>query len=158
MWRRRPERLSSALRAANHEQGSAKTFLAVESADPLHILGFYSLAPAALAYGRLPEAMRRGLARHDVPGFRLARIAITTALQGQGLGSQLLLAAGSRCLRAAAEAGGVILLIDAKSDRAATWYATRGAVPLDDTPRTLVLPLASIARALLNREDPRLAR
>lgn len=131
-----------------HEQGSAKTFLAIDDADPAKILGFYSVAPTSLGYERMPETMRRGLARHDVPGFRLARIATLKTLQGRGLGGQLLLAAGRRCLRAATEAGGVILLIDAKNERAAGWYADYGAVPLKDAPRSLVLPLATIETAL----------
>jgi hypothetical protein len=44
--------------------------------------------------------------------------------------------------------GGTILVIDAKNERAAAWYAGYGAVPLLDTDRTLVLPLATIAGAL----------
>jgi GNAT superfamily N-acetyltransferase len=103
----------------SHERGGAKTFVAVDDADVKTILGFYSLAPAALAYARTPELIRRGLAQHDVPGFRLARLATHLKVQGQGLGGQLLLAAGRRCLQVAAEVGGVMLIIDAKSDRAA---------------------------------------
>jgi GNAT superfamily N-acetyltransferase len=68
--------------------------------------------------------------------------------QGHGLGGQLLLAAGRRCLLAAAEVGGVALVIDAKNERAATWYAGYGAVPLLDAPLTLLLPLATIQAAL----------
>ncbi len=59
----------------SHERGGAKTFLAIDDADGKTILGFYSLAPAALAYERTPELIRRGLAQHDVPGFRLAPLA-----------------------------------------------------------------------------------
>jgi predicted N-acetyltransferase YhbS len=92
--------------------------------------------------------MRRGLARYDVPGFRLARLAVDRSVQGQGLGGQLLLTAGIRCLRAAAEVGGVVLVIDAKNDRVARWYARYGAVPLQDAPLSLVLPLATIEAAL----------
>ncbi|MGA9367744.1 MAG: GNAT family N-acetyltransferase, partial [Steroidobacteraceae bacterium] len=85
----------------------------------------------------------RGLARHDVPGFRLARLATDLQLQGRGLGGQLLAAAARRCLRVAAEVGGVILIIDAKSERAAVWYASYDAVPLADKPLTLVMALAT---------------
>ena len=34
----------------SHESGAAKTFLAIDNADNKTILGFYSLAPGALAY------------------------------------------------------------------------------------------------------------
>ena len=92
--------------------------------------------------------MRRGLARHDVPGFRLARLAVDRRFQGRGIGGQLLLAAGRRCLLAAAEVGGVALVIDAKNEMAAGWYAIYGAVPLLDAPLTLLLPLATIEAAV----------
>jgi hypothetical protein len=64
----------------------------------------------------------------------------------------LLLAAGRRCLRVAAEAGGVALYIDAKSERAAAWYEKFGALRLvgvaDTPPIPLVLPLKTIEAAL----------
>ncbi len=81
------------------------------------VLGFYSLSPASVACAGTLEIVRRGLARHDVPAFRLARLAVHRTVQGQGLGGQLLLAAGRRCLLASAEVGGVALLIDAKNKR-----------------------------------------
>ena len=89
----------------SHDRGGAKTFLAIDNADNKTILGFYSLSPASVDYARTPEVIRRGLARHDVPGFRLARLAVDRRLQGRGIGGQLLLAAGRRCLLAAAEVG-----------------------------------------------------
>ena len=131
----------------SHDQGAAKTFLAIDDRTK-SILGFYSLAPVSLACHRAPEFVRRGLARHDVPGFRLARLVVDRAQQGQGVGGQLLLAAGRRCLRVAAVVGGTVLVIDAKNDRAASWYARYGAVPLRDAERALVLPLATMGSLL----------
>ena len=132
----------------NHDRGAAKTFLAISNADDKTILGFYSLSPGSMAFARTPEVVRKGLARHDVLVFRLARLAVSLPAQGQGLGGQLFLSAARRCLRAASEVGGVALLIDAKNDRVANWYASYGAVQLADAPLTLVLPLAT-ARAVL---------
>jgi predicted N-acetyltransferase YhbS len=132
----------------SHELGGAKTFLAIDDGHNQKILGFYSLSPTSIEYIRTPQIARRGLARHDVPGFRLARLAVDCSVQGRGLGGQLLLSAGKRCLRAAAEVGGVVLVIDAKNDRVAEWYAGYGAAPLLDSPLSLVLPLATIEAAL----------
>jgi GNAT superfamily N-acetyltransferase len=132
----------------NHDSGGAKSFVAVLASDGKSGLGFYSLSPASIAYSRTPASARRGLGRYDVPVFRLNRLAIARKLQGRGLGGQLLLAAGRRCLRVAAEVGGVALLIDAKDEPAASWYAGHGALPLLDAPLSLVLPLGTIERAL----------
>ena len=66
----------------------------------------------------------------------------------RGLGSQLLAAAARRCLLAATQVGGVILIIEAKGERAARWYAGYGAVPLKDRPLALVLPLTTFTANL----------
>jgi GNAT superfamily N-acetyltransferase len=132
----------------SHELGGAKTFLAIDNSDNKTILGFYSLSPASVTYARTPEIVTRGLARHEVPAFRLARLAVDRRVQGQDLGGQLLLAAGRRCLLASAEVGGVTLLIDARNERAARWYAGFDAVPLLDAPLSMLLPLKTIETAL----------
>ena len=132
----------------SHDLGGAKTFLAIDDTDDETIMGFYSLAPASLDYARAPEIVRRGLARHDIPGFRLARLAVDRRMQGKGLGGQLLLAAGKRCVLAAREVGGVALVIDAKNERVARWYAGYGAVTTADAPPTLMLPLTTMETAL----------
>jgi GNAT superfamily N-acetyltransferase len=124
----------------NHESGGAKTFVAVRPDATTRILGYYSLCPASLEYARTPELVRRGLGRYEVPVFRLGRLAVDKTMQGRGLGSQLLISAGMRCLNVASQVGGVALLIDAKNDRAATWYASYGALPLADAPWSLLLP------------------
>jgi GNAT superfamily N-acetyltransferase len=132
----------------SHERGGSKTFLAIDEADGKTVLGYYTLSPASLNYERTPESVRKGLARHDVPVFRLGRLAVDRSVQGQGLGGQLLLAAGRRCLLAAAEVGGVALLIDAKNERVAKWYVSYGAVSLLDAPLSLLLPLRTIEAAI----------
>jgi len=131
----------------SHERGGAKTYIAVCRSSG-KVLGYYSLSPASISYERTPDVFKRGLGRHDVPVFRLGRLAVDSLVQGQGLGGQLLLAAGRRCLLVASQAGGVALLIDAKNGRAAQWYARYGAIPLLDAPLSLLLPFKTIHAAL----------
>jgi GNAT superfamily N-acetyltransferase len=132
----------------SHEQNASKTFCAIDDAIRDRILGFYTIAPSSVEHSTVPETMTRGLARHDVPGFRLARLATSLQVAGKGLGGQLLVAAALRCLRLAGEGGGLLLIIDAKSERAAKWYASYGAEPLQDKPLTLVMPLITFASDL----------
>ena len=65
----------------SHETGAAKTFLAIDNADNKTILGFYSLAPGALAYDDTPETVRRGLARHECLGFGSRALLQTCAVK-----------------------------------------------------------------------------
>lgn len=135
----------------SHEQQATRTICAIDDADPGRVLGFYTVTPAAVDYELVPSSMARGLGRHMVGGFRLARIATDIQVAGQGLGGQLLAAAALRCLRAAREVGGVLLIIDAKNERAAAWYERYGAEPIVDRPLTLVMPLAIFAPGLRSK-------
>jgi GNAT superfamily N-acetyltransferase len=135
----------------SHEQNASKTFCAIDGAVTGRVLGFYTITPSAIAYADAPGSMTKGLAHHEIAGFKLARLATELRVAGQGLGGQLLAAAALRCLRIATQAGGLLLIIDAKSERAADWYAGYGAEPLSGKPLTLVMPLATFAADLKAR-------
>ena len=126
------------IRAAEPRSGGAICFVAAPSDAPARVLGFYTLSPASLEYARTPALAKKGLARYNVPVFRL----------GRGLGGALLLRAAHRCIRVAQDVGGVALLIDAKNNRAARWYQSYGALALDDAPLWPALPLAVAADAI----------
>jgi len=129
----------------SHESNAAKTFCAVDERDPTRVMGFYTIAPSAVLHDAVPSHLTKRLAKHEVSGFKLARLATDMRFAGRGLGGQLLAAAALRCLRVAEQSGGVLLILDAKSERAAGWYMGYGALPLLDRPMTLVMPLASFA-------------
>lgn len=132
----------------NHESGGAKTFVAVSPTESARVPGYCSISPGAIAFARVPPESTRKLGRYDVPVFRLGRLAVDLSVQGQGLGGELLLAAGELALAVAAEVGGTALAIDAKDGNAARWYERFGALPLLDEPLKLVLPLVVIADAI----------
>ncbi|NTU97730.1 MAG: GNAT family N-acetyltransferase [Chlorobiaceae bacterium] len=132
----------------NHTKETAKTFLAISDTGKQTILGYYSLSIATVAYARTPDIIKRGLSNHAVPMFRLCRLAVDRSLHKKGLGGQLLLAAGRRCLQASSHVGGIGLLIDAKDPNVAAWYASYGALPVPRKPLTLILPFQTIRTAL----------
>ncbi|WP_417584808.1 GNAT family N-acetyltransferase [Nitrincola sp.] len=129
-------------------KGAAKTYLAIADEVSKTVMGYYTLSTASIAYEPTPEVIKRGLARHEVPVFRPGRLAVDVSRQSQGLGGQLLLSAGRRCLLVAMQAGGVALLIDAKNERVANWYESYGAIPLLDAPLSLILSFKTIHTAL----------
>lgn len=132
----------------NHESGGAKCFVAVSADAPTRILGFYTLSPASVEYARTPATIKKGLARHEIPVFRLGRLAVDRTIHGRGLGGSLLFRAGARCVRVASEVGGVALLIDAKNERVAQWYVEHGALTLLDAPLSLMMPFETFLDAI----------
>ena len=132
----------------NHATGGAKSFVAVSPGEPTRVLGFYSISPGAIEFARVPANLTKKFGRYELPVFRLGRLAVDLSVRGQGLGADLLLAAGERALAVAAEVGGVALAIDAKDEKAALWYERFGALSLLDDPLKLILPLRTIVDAI----------
>lgn len=126
----------------NHESGAARTFVMPIAAGSRELAGYYTLSAASLQYELTPAVIRRKLARHEVPLFRLARLAVDRRYQRSGIGGQLLARALVRCVAAAEQVGSVGLLIDAKDQSAADWYRRFGAQPLPDRPLSLLLPFS----------------
>jgi GNAT superfamily N-acetyltransferase len=130
--------------AMQHQKnGMSKTFVAVDEINPSEILGFATMAIRTFTPAtELPAALRKKLPQ-AVPGYTLARLAIATKAQGQGLGEFMLLDAMERACHAAQSVGGFALFVDAK-DGAAEFYVKYGFVALPDDPSILVMPMAAM--------------
>lgn len=103
----------------NQKAGSAQTYVCCHEDI---VVGFYSLAVGSAEPASAPPRVMKGLARHPVPVMILARLAVDSAYQRQGLGQALLKDALLRTAQAADIAGIRCLLVHAKDDAARQWY------------------------------------
>ena len=131
--------------ARQHQEKSlSKTFVLVDDNSPETIIGFYALAIRGIVTREtLPPALAKKFPS-KVPGFTIARLAITSGASGQGLGGELLVDAMRRAKQVSEQAGGPFLFVDAKDEEAAAFYKHFGFVPLPDDPLTLVIPMSII--------------
>lgn len=104
---------------ANQKANSAQTYVCCLGED---VVGYYSLAVGSVEPDAAATRVSKGLARHPVPAMILARLAVATAHQRQGLGQALLKDALLRTAQAADIAGIRCLLVHAKDDAARKWY------------------------------------
>lgn len=128
--------------ARQHQSKSlSKTFVITEDAAPGIIIGYYALAHRGLVEKEaLPAALVKRLPS-KIPGFLLARLAVSASHQGRGFGSLLLMDAISRVQQVAQDIGGPFLFVNAKDEAAASFYRQFGFTPLHSDPLTLVLSL-----------------
>ncbi|PRH81231.1 GNAT family N-acetyltransferase [Arenimonas caeni] len=103
----------------NQKANSAQTYVCCQGKD---VVGYYSLAVGSVEPDAATTRVTKGLARHPVPAMILARLAVATAHQRQGLGQALLKDALLRTAQAADIAGIRCLLVHAKDDAARQWY------------------------------------
>lgn len=130
----------------NQDSGIARTFVAAGAAEPMRVIGYYSVAVGAIDRANLPVQAAKRFPGFPIPVARIGRLAVDRAMQGQGLGEDLMMDALRRSLRVAAEVGIVAVLIDAKHERAKRFYAHYEFEALPDQPLTLWLPMAAVRR------------
>jgi ribosomal protein S18 acetylase RimI-like enzyme len=122
-----------------------QVFVAVGDA-PEKIAGYYSLSAASFEKAGLPPALAKRLPHYPVPAAVLGRLAINRKHQGRGLGETLLLDAIRRVLRAGTAIAIYAIIVDAKNERAQSFYERYGFRPFAGEPRRLFLPLATLEK------------
>jgi len=132
----------------------ARTYVALdESSAAIRIAGYFSLATVSVeraSVTQLPKLDR--LPRFPLPGILLARLAVDSRIQGQGLGRYLVEEALGITLQlaGAGPVGFRLLVTDAMDGDAAGFYGRFGLVRLGDAyPCRMVLdlrPLLSTGR------------
>ncbi len=104
---------------ANQANDSARTFVVL---DENQVIGYYSLAVSAVLFEDAPTRMTKGLARHPVPVILMARFAVATTHQGQGIGKSMFKDAIKRALFVSKEAAARAFVVHAKDDEASALY------------------------------------
>jgi GNAT superfamily N-acetyltransferase len=128
---------------ANQQANASQTYLGLHDAE---ITGFYSLVVGEVAYADAPERLTKGLARHPVPLMLLARLAVSTAWQGRGIGAGLLKDAIRRTMQAADIAGIRAFAVHAKDEPARRFYEHFGFAPSPTDPLHLFLITKDLRR------------
>ena len=125
------------------EANISRTYVAVSGSM---VQGFYSLAMSGIRRENLPEKYSSRFPNFPLPVARLARLAVALNLQRQGLGELLLADALQRCLQISESIGKLGVIVDAKDEKARSWYERYEFERLPDAPLTLWLPTTAIPR------------
>ncbi|MDB4981989.1 MAG: family acetyltransferase, partial [Myxococcales bacterium] len=102
----------------------------VVATDADGIAGFYTLSMFSVALDSVPPAVARRLPRYgDVPAALIGRLARAQRLAGTGVGELLVFNAFERISAATNSVAAFFIVVDAKDNRAATFYRRLGFVP-----------------------------
>lgn len=118
----------------------ARIFAATTEHDRRCLAGFYSLSAGSVSATELPESIRRKLPRYPIPVALLGCLAVDMASQGKGLGSILLADACGKVMQASQVLAVAGIVVDAKTEVAATFYRHFGFVDLPGQQGRLLLP------------------
>jgi ribosomal protein S18 acetylase RimI-like enzyme len=135
------------LRATQDEKRNvARVFVAVDS--ELGVVGFYSLSSFTLSLEDLPHEIARKLPRYEaIPAALIGRLARDKRARGLGVGELLLADALRRILGAGRSIAVFAVVVDAKDERAATFYQAFGFREFPLRPNRLFLLTSTAAAA-----------
>ncbi|MCP9492043.1 MAG: GNAT family N-acetyltransferase [Solirubrobacteraceae bacterium MAG38_C4-C5] len=123
--------------------GTARTYVLAEGD---RVLGYYALAPGAVARRELPERHARGMPAHPIGVILLARLAVDRSRQAQGYGRALVADAAVRTLQAADIVGARAMLVHARDERAAAFYERLGFARSPTDPLHLIVLIKDLRR------------
>jgi GNAT superfamily N-acetyltransferase len=124
--------------------------------DAGRIIGYATVAAAAIEFEALPVATRKKLPAYPLPILRLARLAVARDVQGQGIGAALLKYTLGLALQMASSYGCLGVVVDAYPT-AVAFYAQYGFIALEvlegesaarPQPTAMFLPLHDVTAAV----------
>lgn len=125
--------------------GTAAVHVCVNPDDG--VVAFLALASHQMQAVDLSKGAAGGLTG-DVPCTLLARMGLHRELRGQGLGAQLILEALKLAVQASAVVASRLLVVDAKNESLAKWYASMNFHPTIGDPLRLYMKM-STAQAVI---------
>lgn len=126
----------------NHVKNIGKTFALLDD----EVVGYYTTSMGSIDFLYLPQELRERLSKYPIPVARIARLAVNTKKQRQGFGEFLLVDALHRIRDAASLVAAYGVLVDAKDEKAKTFYMRFGFTPFTDHHLCLFLSLNSIPK------------
>ena len=119
---------------AAQQMDSARTFVLVKGD---RVIGYFSLTVGSVLHAEAPGKLVRGLPSYPVGMVLLARLAVRSAAQGQGLGALLLAEALRKAVIAGEAAAARLVVVDAIDEDAARFYARHGFIAVPEHPYRL---------------------
>jgi GNAT superfamily N-acetyltransferase len=129
----------------SQQAGASQTYVGLVGDE---LAGYYTLAFGTVEHAAAPDRIGKGLARHPIPLMVLARLAVSSNWQGQGVGSAMLRDAVLRTLQAAEIAGLRTLAVHAKDNEPRAFYERYGFIPSPTDPYHLLALLKDIKKDL----------
>lgn len=130
--------------ASQHAKNNVSRTFVAEANNARQVLGYYTLSAGSLTFDNMPSRIQKKLPKYPIPVVRVGRLAVDKQAQRSGLGEYLLMDALRRCVMVTNEIGIVGVVVDAKHEKAKSFYLKYGFCELMNAPLTLFLPIQDI--------------
>lgn len=125
--------------------GTARVYVWLDGGS--EVLGYFAILPHNIRRDDVPPSVGRG-APDVIPGYLLARLALSEQLHGLGRGGELLAGALEATLAAIRLGGGRVIVVDAIDGRARGFYEHNGFRSIPAIQDRLVIKASTAAASL----------
>lgn len=112
--------------------------------DDGQVVGYYGLAPSAIAPNAAPRAIRTGRPPDPIPCVLIGQLAVDRGHAGRGIGSALVRDALQRCVAGADFIAGRAVVVRAIDPEAEVFWKSWGFIPSRDNPSVLMRSLEDV--------------
>ncbi|KTD20606.1 GNAT family N-acetyltransferase [Legionella israelensis] len=111
------------------------------------VLGFYTLSSTIIPLDELPGSISRKLPGYPlIPATLIGRLALDKKYQFKGLGQILLVNALKKCFIKSKEIASMAVVVEAKNDKAKSFYEKLGFIPYVDKKDKLFITMKTISK------------
>jgi predicted GNAT family N-acyltransferase len=139
------------LSGQHNKKHLSRTFVLTECSCESSILGYFSLALTQVSLDQLPEQLHKKYPQ-GVKAALLGRLAINKSDQGKGLGAVLLIDAVLKAYNASLIVPTPMLVVDAKDQKAKSFYLHYGFESLPESDLKLMLTMKQAELLLRSAE------
>lgn len=127
------------------KRGIGKTYVAT-AGDGVSVIGFVTASAGQITTSSL--AGQSKLPRYPAPILRIGRLAMDARHQGRGIGQDLLAFALRLAVDFSQQVGLYAVVVDAKHDKAKSFYMKLGFIATQDNPLCLYLPISTLEQSV----------
>ncbi|MFQ5660098.1 MAG: GNAT family N-acetyltransferase [Gammaproteobacteria bacterium] len=129
----------------------SRIFSAVDGQD--NVLGFYSISAINIEFQDISDQVVKQLPAYPISSVCINQLAVDKSIQGNGLGTWLLVDALLRIYQATGKMRVLIVLVETPNERARAFYLHFGFLPLSGKDSKLFLPMDRIAQLFETSES-----
>ena len=126
--------------------GIGKTFVGIDYNK--NVIGYFTLASAQVVFSDIPNEYSISLPKYPIPALRIARFAVSRALQGKGIGKWMMSIALKKVIQVSEITGLYLVIVDAK-ETSKSFYEHFGFTPLSGNELSYFLPVETIRKAIV---------
>lgn len=126
----------------NHLKNIGKTFVLL--GDDKKVIGYYTISMGSIEFEEIPAEYNLKLPKYPIPIARIARLAVSFSEQGKSWGERLLMDAIDRVRDASSLVAAYGIVVDAKDEKAKSFYMHYGFRSFSNYELCLFLPIWSI--------------